>query len=294
MTEIILNDGGTSFAPEQSVTSYQVNPAPPPVTSGAITQGRTASGAPITSGGLNANSIINIGGTETTVKAAMAAGYVQQNPDGSFAIVSQQARAQVQQQRQQEKAQAEAEALGLDGSDEALPQSAEATISTFANRVSPSTAVGAVLDIANGQPVRDSHISHAASQMGVEPSQVQAMVDQVRGAFETQARNVVGRSGVDADEVFSWAYQNKPEMMRQAIHDQAIKRTTSGYQKLAQVYLENLDAINPDALLGAQLGDGLEIKKGANGKLVLKTPMGEVEYRSALKSGLIKISKARR
>ncbi|RAU22298.1 hypothetical protein CU669_09245 [Paramagnetospirillum kuznetsovii] len=152
------------------------------------------------------------------------------------------------------------------------------------------------MDIANGQPIRDSHITQAASQMGKEPAQVRAMVDQVKGAFETQARSVVDRAGLHADDVFAWASQDQKgrDLMKQAIHDQAIKRTTSGYQKVAQAYLENLDTINPDALLNAQLGEGLKVKRSSNGKIVLETPKGELEYRSAIKAGLIKISKARR
>ncbi|NKD55135.1 MULTISPECIES: hypothetical protein [unclassified Haematospirillum] len=38
------------------------------------------------------------------------------------------------------------------------------------NHVSPSTAVGAVLDISNGQEVREAHIIQAASKMGKEPA----------------------------------------------------------------------------------------------------------------------------
>lgn len=297
MPEITLNDGASSFAPEltRQEATFQVNPFSAPNTSGTITQGRTASGSPVT-GGLNANSIVNIGGVETTVRAAMAAGYVQQNQDGTFSMVSQEARQQAQQQRQQEKAQAEAEALGADGSPEAVDQGTENIISTFANSVSPSTVMGAVLDLSNGQEVRDSHIIQAASQMGKEPAEVRAMVDQARGAFEAQARAVVDRSGLPADEVFAWASQDPKgrDLMKQAVHQQATMRTSSGYQKVAQAYLENLDTHNPEALLNAQLGEGLEIRKGQNGKLILKTPKGEMEYRAAVRSGLIKISKARR
>ncbi|RAU22297.1 hypothetical protein CU669_09240 [Paramagnetospirillum kuznetsovii] len=115
MPELTITDGASSFVPEQSPQSFQINPAPAPSTTGTITQARTSSGSPVMGGGLNANSVINIGGVETSIKAAMAAGYVQQNPDGTFAVVSQEARTQAQQQRQQARAQAEAEALGMDG-----------------------------------------------------------------------------------------------------------------------------------------------------------------------------------
>ena len=182
--------------------------------------------------------------------------------------------------------------MGVDGAVESVDQGTESTITTLANSVSPSTVMGAVMDFAHGREVNATTISHAASEMGLEPSQVQAMVGQIRGAFETQARAVVDKTGLSSDEVFNWAYENRPDLMREAIRHQATQRNTSGYQKVAQAYLENLDAINPDALLNAQLGDGLEIKKGLNGKLVLKTPMGEMEYRSAVKAGVIKISKA--
>lgn len=297
MPEIILNDGASSFASEltRQEATFQVNPFSAPNTSGTITQGRTASGSPVT-GGLNANSIVNIGGMETSIKAAMAAGRVQQNPDGTFSVVSEEARQQAQQQRQQEKAQAEAKALGADGTPEAVDDHTETTFTTLVNGISPSTAMGALLDISNGQPVRDSHIVQGASQMGVEPSQLRAMVAQVQGAFETQARAVVDRSGLSSDEVFAWASQDPKgrDLMKQAVNQQAQYRTTSGYQKVAQAYLENLDTHNPEALLNAQLGEGLEIRKGQNGKLILKTPNGELEYRAAVKANLIKISKARR
>ena len=58
----------------------------------------------------------------------------------------------------------------MDGTEEGLNQSSEATIATFANHVSPSTAVGATLDISNGQEVREAHIIQAASKMGKEPA----------------------------------------------------------------------------------------------------------------------------
>lgn len=292
MTEIILTDGASSFAPEQDAQTYQINGAPAAIAQGTITQARNSFGSPVTGGAIGLNSIINVGGSETSVKAAVAAGLVQANPDGTFSMMSQEARAQAQRQKAEARAQAEAAALGADGPVETVDTHTEQTIASFANHVSPSTVMGAINDLSKGLDVRSGYIDHAASEMGIEPSQVRTMMDQVRGAFEAQARSVVNRAGLPADDVFAWAYQNKPEMMQHAIRQQATMRTTSGYQKVAQAYLENLDTINPDALLGAQLGDGLEIKKASNGKLVLKTPKGEFEYRAAVRSGLIKISKA--
>lgn len=288
MSEITLTDGASSFAPEltHSDTNYQVNPTPAPVTSGLITQGRTASGSPVVGGALNENHIVNIGGLETSLKAAIAARLVTANPDGTFSVVSQEARAQAQRERE---AQAKAEAAEAV---ETVDRGTEATITTFANGVSPSTVMGAILDFASGQDVREGHITHAASELGMEPTKVRAMVEQVRGAFEAQARSTVDRAGLPSDEVFAWAYQNKPDLMKQAIREQATMRSTKGYQRVAQAYMENMDTINPDALLNAQLGEGLEIKKASNGKLVLKTPKGEMEYRAAVRSGLLKFSRA--
>ena len=111
MTEIIMNDGAATFTKDIGTTSHQVNPSPAPVASGVITQGRTSSGSPILNGALTTNSIINVGGAETSVKAALAAGLIQANADGSFSMVSAEAQAQAQQQREKAKAQAEAEAL---------------------------------------------------------------------------------------------------------------------------------------------------------------------------------------
>jgi hypothetical protein len=290
MTEVTIVDGEATYAPHQEATSYQVNPSPAAVNVGAISQGRTTSGSPVFGSAITKDSIVNVGGSETSVKAAIAAGLVQTNADGSFSVVSQAARVQAQQQQRQ--AQAEAQNLEI-GPQEGVAPQVEDTIHTFASSVSPSTVMGAVLDFSNGQEVRDSHIHQAASEMGIEPSAVRSMVDQVRGAFETQARAVVDNCGLSSDEVFAWAYQNKPEMMKDAIHQQATMRTTKGYQKVAQTYMENLDTINPQALLNAQLGQGLKVMKANNGKIVIQTPKGQIEYRAAVRSGLIKLSTAK-
>jgi hypothetical protein len=295
MSEIPIIDGKSTTSPEptRESTNFQVNPMPSAIPSGTITQGRSSSGSPIYGGAINGNSIINVGGGETTVKAARAAGLVIANADGSFSMVSAATRAQVQQQKQadQDKARAEAQAEEL-GEVEIVAPQIEGTISTFANSVSPSTVMGAVLDMSNGVDVRDSHIIHAASEMGIEPTQVRGMVEQVRSAFEAQARATVEKTGLTSDEVFAWANEHKPELMKEAIRHQATQRSTKGYQKIAQAYMENLDTINPEALLSAQLGDGLRVKKANNGRIVVETSKGDIEYRAAIRAGLITVSRA--
>jgi hypothetical protein len=292
--EVTFNDGAASFTPHretQESSTFQVDPHPASVNSGVLTQGRTASGSPVSGSGLTRESIVNVGGSETSVKAAIAVGLVQANGDGSFSVVSPAARAQAQLQHQQQSE--TQERIDAAPEVETVAAEVEGTITTFATNVSPSTVMGAVLDFSNGVDVRDSHISAAASEMGVEPSQVRAMVEQVRGAFETQARAVVDGMGVPSDDVFAWAYQHKPELMQQAIRQQATQRSTKGYQQVAQTYLENLDTINPAALLNAELGNGLKVKKANNGRIVIQTPdRGDIEYRAAVRSGLIKIGRA--
>ncbi|MGE4278740.1 MAG: hypothetical protein AB7G62_04080 [Magnetospirillum sp.] len=56
--------------------------------------------------------------------------------------------------------------------------------------VSTGTVMGAIMDFANDQDVRDSHPSLAPSERGIETAQARATVD---------------GSGLSSDRVFNWA-----------------------------------------------------------------------------------------
>lgn len=280
-----------------------------------ITSGRTPSGVPRDQSQLTDNDVIRVAGGETSVKAAIAAGLVSRNPDGSLTVTrgrspkgkgnAREARArsaadqqQAQQQEQQgEDHQSEDGGEDVEANMEALDDTTEGVITEAAQKLSPTDVRGAIEDLAKGQYVREEAIGRMASELGIEPDDMQGRVEQVRGAMQEQAMNRMAAHGVaDAQEIVNWAWENAPEMMGEAIRTHATQRSTKGYDKVVQAYTEQLDNVAPHALLNAQPGDGIRsIRRADNGKILLTLDDGqEMEYRAAVKAGHIKLSKAKR
>jgi hypothetical protein len=70
-----------------------------------------------------------------------------------------------------------------------------------------------------------------------------------------------------------------------------MQRTTAGYVPPVEAYMQNLDTINPAAILNADFPDkGVSaFKSEATGRIVLRIPgRGEIPWSTAVKIGLAK------
>ncbi len=248
--------------------------------------GRTASGTPIRGrGNLTDDSIVTLpDGTEARVKDLVTVGILQANPDGTYSEAPRHSPSQKSEVSEQgDSDQSE--------QPEYFSDDTEDTINAIGRMVDQSTIWGALNRIAAGEDI-DNYLGRAASQVGKEPGEMAEIINGLRSQFEGQAYKVVSDMGLDPQQCFEWVRNNKPRELHQAIMDHAVKRTTSGYKQLAGEFLADMDKMNPDAILNADLGEGiLEARKVGN-EVVLKTAtMGEIPWKAAVKMGLLKVGR---
>ncbi|WP_162917319.1 hypothetical protein [Dongia deserti] len=208
-------------------------------------------------------------GAELTVDQARAMGWLTRPNQGGTtqAAVAPQGVAQEPEQQPQQKP------LHPDLQTEAVSREAEEVFSDLNAYTSALTRVAAVRELTTDGEISEQRMADAASQMGVEPAKVQAMVDTLRPELEAQANNAASQLGVDPADVWEWAWQAKPLEMREAVDRQVTLRNTHGYQKLAKHYLHNLDTIDPGMILEAEVIGGTA-SRGSDGRIILTTADG--------------------
>jgi hypothetical protein len=126
-------------------------------------------------------------------------------------------------------------------------------------------------------------IGTLASQLRVEPEQLQGRVAPILEAFKQQALEVMGEGGLDANAVVAWAQQNKPDQFERAMHQQGTMRRTSGYAELRTEYLASLAEHSPSVALNAELGSGVTQYQDSKGRIIVRLADGnEMEWRTAI------------
>lgn len=247
-------------------------------------------GSPLAPHEVNGDSIIRMQGRpEVTLDQARQLGWVK---DGSAhrspfeATQAQQSAPQeqtAQQDQQQPEASAHGESIGPDG---------EGTLGLIYSHTSAADHLKAIEQIAEHGEIAENTLGQLASQLGGQPSQVSAMVEKVRPAFEAQAnRAVEAVAGIDPQDVWDWAWTNKPKQIQGAISSHLTQRNTEAYKALARDYVANLDTISPDAILGAEVNGG-QIHRDHAGRIVITGSDGRTySWAGAVNAGWIKLAR---
>lgn len=252
--------------------------------SGRITEGRAAGRSTRVAGSLSDNSIVNVHGMETTVKAALAAGLIVNNGDGTYSVAEGRPAPADQKQDQTDPALADMEALG--------DKDAEASLTEVCNKASPVEVLGVVNTLAKGEGLSERLVGKIASQMGIEPGEAMERAETIHKAFIGQAMDTIGKSGLDAQEVVDWAWENKPDLMKKAISRHAADRTTKGYGDVVEAYLDGIEKTSPQTILNAQLPPGCTARQGRDGTIIINTPQGDFSWKSLLRMGAVSVRKA--
>ncbi len=221
-------------------------------------------------------------GMEMTIKSALDAGFVKEQ-DGTFVAGDVDSSAEVKDQ-------------DLDPSDagEFLPEADEATFKDIIDNTSAQDQVSIINDITTGDGQIDMNtINRAASEAGIEPAAMAGKVNSVAVAMRDQASRAVAKHGVDAEAV--WEYANQPEnvgTLQAAVRKHAMTRSTAAYGDIAKSYILAMDEHSPDAILSADLGDGIKrTYRDHNGTIVIEDASGRgYSWKSAVRSGLVRLS----
>ncbi len=279
MSETILIDGeirhtnhqGGEHKPHSMMADAEVG--------NRITSGRSQDGFARTGADLNEDSIVTIRGSEGRIGDMIRTGLVVRNEDGSYSAASE----ETQQQDAAESPEAQLEGLDND---------TEAAITEVAEKAMPSSVMGMITSMANTGEISDVSLGPVASEMGIEPEVARDRAETIRAAFEGQARAKVDKVGLSSTDVFEWAWAEQPALMKQAIITQATQRSTKGYDKVISAYMMNLDQSNPEAILSAEFPAGVSAEKLRNGKVIIRSPHGDTDWKSAVRRGLVTMGRA--
>lgn len=244
---------------------------------------------PLAAHQVKGDSIISIDGREMTVDQAVMIGLLSPFQQGGAPAANKlQGVTQETEQQQPEWA----EEVHPDLQTEAVDMRTEETFTAVVENTSAGTQIAAVQELATDGEIGERRMAQLASEMRIEPTQLQAMIDTMRPAFEAQANKAVEAYGVDPFEVWEWAQQHCPSKMQEAINRHLTKRNTHGYSALAQEFVENLDTINPDLILSAPINGGTASL--VRGRIVLTLQDGrQMTWSEALALGVMKLEAAR-
>jgi len=136
--------------------------------------------------------------------------------------------------------------------------------------------------VENGE-IDELTLGRAASQLNIEPSQLQERMAPIVEAFKAQALSVMSEGGLDGNAIVSWAQTHARDQLNIAMNKHATQRTTAGYAGLRQSYLEALGEHNPQAALSADLGPGNTSYQDDKGRVIVRMADGSTMlWRSAI------------
>ena len=271
--------------------TYHYDSTPKTSADGVIQTARAPSGLLVSGADITDRSEVTIGGRQMEMRIAVSAGLVERRADGS-AVLSEKARAilsgtrpdqQDRQQKQPQEAPVKMDSLG---------EEAEAEVTQIAQAMRPAQVQAVVNQLAEGKDLPAMAGDAVARALGLaDPAEGNAKIAAIREAFEAQAIDAVNATGLDAQEVFHWAYRHAPAEMKNAILMHTGRRSTQGYEAVVREYTANLDKIDPAAVLGAEFGEGVKVRKSSDGSVVVDTPKGTMSWAFAVKKGVIKVGR---
>jgi hypothetical protein len=247
-------------------------------------------GTPKPAADLRPDDRIVIEGFETTVANATRLGYLSRDPSGTYRDNSANlAAAEATQQAAAEQARQEAAADPHYG--QPLDQPATEALSELVHGTTAGSQTRALLDVVDKGEISMNTLAALASEASVEPGEIAAKAQAVMQGFRQQAASLAQSHGADADDFFAWAQEHQAGAFKQAMLQHGQQRSTAGYVGLLRSYMENLSSRpgGSEVILNARFPDaGVSAYKNQSGEIVLRTPNGEVSWRVAVRTGLVK------
>ena len=190
-------------------------------------------------------------------------------------------------QRQQKP---EADDSGTDKVPDLAPELHEMA-TNFVQSTDNLTVTSATREIIDTGGLSDQTVTSIATQMGLEPDEVRNRATALNNALLSQARDLTAAhigTPEAADDVFAWAREHAPSLLRDAIQDHVNNEQSGGYARLARAYLEVLPERNPEMILNSPDAKARDIKRDHNGVITVAIEgAGRVEWRVAVRQGLI-------
>lgn len=265
------------------VNSYNVAQEWANGSTGIVASARSQSGFQRAPSEIDAQDLVTVDGMQITAQVAERLGYIVKDASGIYRDAAQKPEMAPQQKTTDD---ADASAVALSDKE------AEGALADIASGVSASTQIRGLMQlIQTGEIDRNTMIA-AASEMKFEPEMMAHNVAGIVEAFRSQAAQAVKAIGVaDPQAFFDWAHHSQPEKIQEAMRQHGMERTTRGYTAMVTDYFISLADSDPEGVLNADFGDPrITARRAGNGRIVLNLPgQGEVEYRAALRQGIVKV-----
>jgi len=252
---------------------------------GILSTARSTFGRPVAGTDVRPNSIVKVGGMETSVAAAVAAGLLQRNGDGSYSETGDgsQVSSQAPQEPQQPQEQQQQDPAATKVED--LPQQLHEYAQDFCSRVDNVTVTSAVNALINGGDLSDNLVGQIAGQMQLEPGEVRGRTDQIRAAYTEQAYKMVGEH---AQAIFDYANAHEPRALQAATQKHVTQEDPRAYDEVVRSFWLNLDRYAPAAILSANNAKDVGARRESNGSITVELKgYPRMSWQAAVRAGLI-------
>lgn len=219
------------------------------------------------------NDIVSIGGMTTTINAAVAAGYLIRNQDGSFSDKA------MPEALRNPAAEARAKAPSQETSKQASEGSSDLSLSTettdaltkIATTAMPGDITKAVDGILMHGEVDANTLTRMAGQMGMEPSEVNALWQAAHGGFYEAGADILGEGGIDDEAFGQWANSHPATAQKLMEASRALVMTndTSGLKELQSSFYESVDKFMPEETRAALTEAGFDYRDTPEGLKVV-------------------------
>lgn len=236
---------------------------------------RSTRGQPQTVHEATPDSIVTVPGVgEMSLKSALQAGFASRMADGTYVRGGGQGQRQQGQQEAPEGQQPKTQHPDL--RTEALADDVEMRRQALSMTLDPGTQLKAISDIAESESgdISEAVLNSLASQVGLEPEQMLAEIAPVREAMQAQALQSIEMLGMPGQDVVNWAWQHRPDMIKDAIKHHGSKFNTDGYKALAFEWFRTADEHSPEMLVDENSDFGVPVQRLPNGDIVATLPDG--------------------
>jgi hypothetical protein len=289
---MIIGDHGT---PVQASGPVRINTAEVSNGETGVLSTANRDGTPRRASELKPTDRVTVNGFETTVANALRLGMIDRDSHtGIFRNATPEAFKEATGEAAAERAKeaavkAEAERAQREQAAKLSNPDAEAAATELANTVTEGDRVAAVLQMIESGEVTPSTLARAASHAQIEPSALQAKLVTAMSGYTSQAQTYAAERGIDFDHFAAWARANHMTDVKQAAVAHATQRDVSAWSGLMQRYMNGLDRIAPEFILGARFPNGGSAHMdGATRQVIITMPNGEtVSWSAALRAGLL-------
>lgn len=255
---------------------------------------RTANGSRGNPDATSLRDRLTVGGMEIEVATAIRMGYMSRDIDGRLRATGRTAQ-DVVNETTREDVKTPADAFFADPKFAVEHGPGERDFVAYVEaKVPRGDLVRAYREGLAGDTINPLTLQRLGEALGMDPKQAEGVMHGLADAFGKQETEALKRLGIatpeDVHHFRAWVEADKDREYREAKHRQLISGDLGGIATLAQTYWRNLDKINPEAIMRADFGPGISVRRASNGEIIVRTPKGEVSWGAAVRTGTITLT----